>query len=74
MAGHCAILNGLPVFVDYADGIGSAVVDGRLWQWEHHEWCGPLWLRKDGYTPRKCQNPTSRKVWSAYERWLRKQK
>lgn len=68
MAGHSEIINGSRVFVDYADAEGSAVVNGRTWRWEFHEYLGPGWLRKDG-EPRKCQCPTSKAVWAAFEKW-----
>ena len=71
MAGHSEIINGSRVFIDYADAEGSAVVNGRVWRWEFHEWCGPSFLRKDG-EPRKCQCPTVKAVWDAFEKWHRK--
>lgn len=62
--------DGTICFVDYADGEGSAVIDGRTWRWEFHEYCGPLWLRADGLG-RKCQCPTNPKVWAAFAKWHR---
>ena len=58
-------------FIDMADGRGELVVSGRKWRFEFHEYCGPLWLKADGYTPRKCQCPTSKAVWDAFELWLK---
>lgn len=46
----------------------SITVNGRVWRFDFHEYCGPLWLRKDG-NPRKCQNP-NKKVWTAFQRWF----
>lgn len=57
-------------FIDYADGEGQAVVNGRVWRWEFHEYCGPTFLRADG-EPRKCQCPTVEAVWRAFEKWHR---
>ena len=45
-------------------------VDGRIWRFDFDKRFGPLWLRKDG-EPRKCQFPTSKRVWDAFENWLR---
>ena len=64
MAGH--ISNGMAI--DYADGWGEAVVNGRLWRWEFHDYLGPTFLRKDG-EPRKCQCPTVPAVWDAFAAW-----
>ncbi len=68
MAGHSVIINGVRLFVDYPDAYGEAVVNGRTWRWSFHHYCGPLWLRKDG-EPLKCQCPTSKAVWTAFQRW-----
>jgi len=69
MAGHkIQFENGDIAFIDYADGEGSAVVNGRLWRWEFNEYSGPLFLRKDG-SERKCQFPTVKAVWDAFEAW-----
>lgn len=73
MAGHRMMLEGKPCFVDYADAEGSAVVNGRVWRWEFHEYLGPGWLKKDG-NPKKCQCPTIKAVWDAFEKWHRKYK
>ena len=69
MAGHSIQhADGSRTFIDYADGEGSAVVNGRKWRWEFHEWGGPLFLRADG-EPRKNQCPTVKAVWDAFTRW-----
>ncbi len=74
MAGHSITMgDGTRAFIDYADGEGSAVVNGRLWRWEFHRWGGPTFLRKDG-EPRACQNPTVKGVWDAFELWFHKWK
>jgi len=72
MAGHLSILaDGSRIFLDYADASGSAVVNGRTWRWDFHEYCGPLWLRADG-SERKCQHPTNPAVWEAFDEWLKR--
>lgn len=47
-------------------------VKGRVWRFDFDEWCGPLWLRKDGHE-RKCQNP-NKAVWKAFEKWQKENK
>ena len=44
-------------------------VDGKIWEFEFHRYCGPLWLRKDGYA-RMCQCPTNKRVWEEFNKWL----
>ena len=46
-------------------------VNGRIWRFDYDRWGGPLWLKKDFTTPRKCQCP-NKAVWKAWERWLRR--
>lgn len=70
MAGHKMLIGGSPCFVDYEDGAGEAIINGRTWRWSFHEWAGPLFLKKDG-SERKCQNP-NKKVWDAFQEWLDK--
>ena len=70
MAGEMLIINGSPCFIDYRDSHGSAIVDGQKWEWDFAEYGGPLWLKKDG-EPRKCQFPTNKKVWAAFDTWLK---
>lgn len=71
MAGHrIDFTDGTVAYVDYADADGRAVVNGRVWRWEFHEYCGPLFLRADG-EPRKCQCPTVKAVWVAFDQWLK---
>lgn len=60
-------------FIDYHDGEGSAVVNGRTYRWDHHEYCGPLFLRKDG-EPLKRQPREHHPVWPHFNRWLKKYK
>jgi hypothetical protein len=57
-------------FIDYHDGEGSAVVNGREYRWEHHEYCGPTFLRKDG-EPMKRQPGEHHPVWEAFNRWFK---
>ena len=69
MAGHrINFADGSVAYVDYADAEGSAVVKGRVWRWQFHEYGGPLFLRADG-EPRKNQCPTVKAVWDAFKRW-----
>jgi len=70
MAGHLTSINGLPCFIDYADAYGEAEVDGKIWKWEFHDYLGPTFLKKDG-EPRECQFPKNKKVWDAFEKWLK---
>ena len=51
----------------------SIEVEGRTWWFDFDKRLGPLWLRKDGEA-RKCQCPTNKKVWDAFEEWLRNTK
>ena len=46
----------------------SFVVNGRTWRFDFDEYCGPLWLRKDG-NPRVCQCPTIKAVWDKFQEW-----
>ena len=69
MAGHrIDYADGSWAYIDYADAEGSAVVNGKEWRWEYHEYGGPLFLRKDGQ-PRACQCPTIPAVWDAFTKW-----
>ena len=43
-------------------------VNGRIWRFDFDRYGGPLWLRADG-EPRKCQCPTAKAVWDAFEAW-----
>jgi hypothetical protein len=73
MAGHSIITaDGRRCFIDYADAEGGAVVNGRVWRWEFHEYLGPTFLKKNG-EPRKCQNP-QKAVWNAFGKWFREYK
>lgn len=70
MAGHRIIINGTPCFIDYADGEGSAVVNGRTWRWEFHEYCGPSFMNKDG-APILRLPSEHHPVWIAFGDWLK---
>ena len=72
MAGQFIEINGAPCFIDYHDGEGSAVVNGRLIRWEFHEYLGPLFLRADGYTPLKKQPSEHHGVWPHFTRWMKR--
>lgn len=51
------------------DAVNQQVkVNGRIWKFDFDEWMGPYWLKADGYTERKCQNP-KKEVWAAFEKW-----
>ncbi len=43
-------------------------VNGRVWRFDYDDMGGPLWLKADGFTPRRCQNP-HRAVWKEWEAW-----
>lgn len=62
-------MGGTPMIVTVSDGSGEAIVKGRKWHWEHHNYCGPVWINKDG-TDRKRQPGEHHPVWKAYNRWL----
>lgn len=67
MAGY--IHNGMAV--DYHDGEGSAVVNGRVYRWDFHEYCGPFFLRADGECIKR-QPGEHHPVWPHFERWLKR--
>ena len=54
--------------IDYHDGEGYAVVNGRQYRWDFHEYCGPLFLRKDG-EPLKRQPGEHHPVWDVFNKW-----
>ncbi len=60
-------------FIDYHDGEGSAVVKGRKYRWEFHEYCGPFFLRADGNSM-KIQPRENHPVWPHFDKWLVKYK
>lgn len=58
--------------VDGPDATNQHVtVKGKKWRFDFDEYCGPLWLRSDGWTSRKNQNPP-KAVWNAFSRWLKR--
>lgn len=58
------------LFVSVPDAVDQFVtVNKKVWRFEYCSYCGPLWLKKNG-KPRKCQVPTSKKVWAAFNAWL----
>ncbi len=76
MAGHSFLIqqpgqSPTRCFVDYADGEGEAVVNGRKWRWEFHDFCGPSFLKKNG-DPRDCQPGEKHPVWKAFNKWFKK--
>lgn len=68
MAGQKLIINGFPCLIDYHDGEGSAVVNGRTWRWDFHDYCGPTFLRKDGEPMRRFPSENN-PVWDAFSEW-----
>ena len=69
MAGLRLDLGGHLTYIDFPDSYGEAIVNGRLWRWEFHNYLGPTFLKKNG-EPRKCQYPKSKDVWAAFSEWL----
>ena len=54
----------------FIDDEGTAVVNGRQYQWEFHEYLGPTFIRKDG-EPLKRQPGEHHPVWPHFEKWLK---
>jgi hypothetical protein len=56
----------------FVDAEGSGVDrNGKLWRWEFHEYCGPLFLKKNG-DPLKNQPMTeTHPAWTPFEAWLK---
>jgi len=64
------IVNGTAI--DMADVFDATIkVRGRVWHFDFDTMFGPLWLKADGSTPRKCQNP-NKAVWDEWEKWHRR--
>ena len=63
--------NGSPCIVTVCDDYGEAVVRGRTWRWEWHNYCGPLFVNADG-SDRKRIPSENHPVWKAIEKWERK--
>lgn len=53
----------------FIDATGEAVVNGRLWKWEFHEYLGPTFLKRDG-EPRNKYPSERHPVWDAFQAWL----
>lgn len=73
MAGTKLKVNGTICFVDYHDGEGEAIVNGRTWRWTFHEYCGPFFIKKDG-SDLKRQPGENHPVWKFLEAWFKKYK
>ena len=59
-------------FIDGPDVICQSItVDGKVWRFDFDSRFGPLWLKADGWTPRKNQN-VSQVVWNHFDAWHRK--
>ncbi len=43
---------------------------GKSVTFEMHSYCGPMFLKSDGFTPRQTMLPESSKFWPRFERWL----
>lgn len=56
--------------IDYHDGEGSAMVNGKLWRWEFHHYCGPIFLKKNG-EPRRYIPNENHPVWDYFDKWLK---
>lgn len=57
------------IIVDcFVDGEGSAVVRGRTWRWEFHEYLGPTFVNKKGQSID--YPPEGSPVWDAFNDWL----
>ncbi len=53
------------------DATGQSItVKGRKWFFDFDNRFGPLWLRKDLHSPRKCQCP-KKEVWDQFSQWLK---
>jgi hypothetical protein len=69
MAGQKINVNGSAVCIDYHDGEGAALVNGREWLWDFHEYLGPTFLRQDRQ-PLARQPGEKHPVWDAFAEWL----
>lgn len=56
--------------VTVSDGEGSAVVNGRTWRWDFHEYLGPTFVNKHGEMLKRQPGPRN-PVWPAFEQWVR---
>lgn len=54
----------------FVDAEGSAIVRGKEWRWEFHEYLGPTFLRKNG-DPLTRQPSGRHPVWDAFAKWLK---
>ena len=60
---------GSAVIISVPDAYGEAVVNGRTWRWDFHEYCGPTFLRANGDLLTR-QPGEHHPVWKAFEAWL----
>jgi len=68
-------LTGLPLrvggtFIDGSSATGQAIVNGKRYYWDMHDYCGPLFTDKDG-EPLKRQPGSRHPVWPAFNEWLK---
>lgn len=64
-------VGGCPCVVSVPDDHGEAVVNGRTWRWDWNNYCGPLFVNKDG-SDRKRIPGENHPVWKAVARWEKK--
>lgn len=65
------IARGKNFIVDsFVDGEGGAVVAGKLWKWEFHEYLGPTFLNVRTGQPKKYP-PEKHPIWAAFDAWLK---
>ena len=62
-----------PCVVSVSDDYGEAVVNGRTWRWEWHNYLGPEFVNKDG-SSRKRIPGIKHPVWKALKKWERKRR
>lgn len=67
-------LTGLPsrgsgVFLDGSSATGEAIVKGKRYYWDMHDYCGPLFTDKEG-EPLNRQPGSRHPVWPAFNEWL----
>lgn len=60
------------IFIDiFIDAEGEAVVRGRKWKWEFHEYMGPTWISPSTGEPLRRWPGEKHPVWNEFEKWLK---
>jgi hypothetical protein len=59
------------IHISMPDSCGSAVVRGRTYYWDFHNYLGPTFTKKDG-TVLKNQPSEHHPVWGPFAEWLKK--